>query len=401
VNLRQQFPILRRTINGKPLVYLDNAASSQKPLAVTDAMKEFDEKSYANVHRSIHTLGEEATEKYEEARAKIAQFIRASSEEVIFTSGTTESLNNVARMLVQQCKPGDEIVVTIMEHHSNFVPWQQLAKQHNLVLKIIPITPDFSLDMEAAKNLITAKTKIVSVVHVSNVLGTITPVNELAVLAHKHGALLVVDGAQAPAHMRVDVKALDADFYAFSGHKMYGPTGIGVLYGKREHLTKYEPPSWGGEMVNDVTIEATTWNDLPWKFEPGTPKITQAIGLGFAVDFLKSVGYEVIEKHERVLLIYTLEQLAKIDGLVILGSRSSENRGETVSFTVENIHPHDLAQSLDDEGVAVRAGHHCTQPLHCALGIDASTRVSIGLYNTKEEIDRLLAALQKAIKVLS
>ena len=389
--IKENFPILQ-----DKLVFLDSAASAQKPAVVIDGMKSFYEHNYANVHRGIYDLAEKATVGYEEARAKVAKFFNAEIEEIVFTRGTTDGMNMLIPSIVATLKAGDEIVTTMMEHHSNFVPWQQLAKQHGLVFTVVNVTPDGRLDMDDLQAKITDKTKVVAVAHVSNVLGTINPIKEITALAHAVGAKIVVDGAQAVPHMRVDVKALDVDFYLCSAHKMYGPDGVGVLYGRKELLEKLPPSKWGGEMVKEVKVAETTWNDVPYKFEPGTPPITQAYGLGLAVDFITQIGFANIQAHEQQLLRYALDALKKVEGLTIIGPQTSENRLGAISFVVDNIHPHDLAQVLDQQGIAVRAGHHCAQPLHCALGIDATTRASIGIYNTTKDIDALVLGIKKA-----
>ncbi|MDD9953917.1 MAG: SufS family cysteine desulfurase [Candidatus Woesearchaeota archaeon] len=389
------FPILERKIRGKRLVYLDSAASAQKPAVVLEGEKAFYEQHYANVHRGVHTLAEEATEKYEEAREKVGKLLNASSEEVIFTSGTTSAINVVANGL----ELDGDIVVSMLEHHSNFVPWQQLAKEHGKKFKVIPLTPDFHLDTEKARELIDVNTAVVAINHVSNVLGTINPIKELADIAHEHNAILVVDGAQAVAHEKVDVKALDVDFYAISGHKMYGPSGIGALYGRKELLTKLQPSIFGGEMVREVKIEDTTWNDAPWKFEAGTPNIAGAVAMGFAADFLRE-NYEQITKTDAELVPYMLERIAEVEDVTLIGV-ADEKRGTCFAFTFADVHPHDVSSVLDEHGIAVRAGHHCTQPLHCALGLDATTRASFGIYNTKEDVDAFIAALKKVKEVFT
>ena len=391
--VREQFPILQRKIHGKPLVYLDNGATTQKPLAVLAAMDEAYRNSYANVHRGLHQLSMEATEAYEQAHAKVAQFINATPEEVIFTKGTTESLNLLAYSLGSTLKAGDEILLSEMEHHSNLVPWQAVAQRTGAVLRFIPVTPDGTLDMVRGASLFSSKTKIVSIVHLSNVLGTINPVKDLARRAHTVGALMIVDGAQSVPHMSVDVKDLDCDFLAFSGHKMAGPTGIGVLYGKREHLERMDPFLYGGDMIREVTFERSTWNDLPWKFEAGTPNIVGGIGLGAAVDFLQGIGMDRIEAYERELTAYALAALRGIDGLEVYGPK--EGRGAVISFNIPGIHPHDVAHLLDDQGIATRGGHHCAMPLIRKMGLTATSRASFYFYNTKEEVDTLVAALRR------
>ncbi|MBU90018.1 cysteine desulfurase [Candidatus Woesearchaeota archaeon] len=396
--IRKDFSILKRKVHGKPLVYLDNAATTQKPKVVIDAVKDYYENYNANIHRSIHVLGEEATAAYEEAHKKIADFINADFEEVIFTKSTTESLNLLAYSLTADLKPGDEIVISEMEHHSNFVPWQQLALKKKLKLKFIEINKGGTLNEESIKENITKKTKIVSVTHVSNVLGTVNDIKEIGKIAHENNALMIVDAAQSVPHMKIDVKDLDADFLAFSGHKMLGPTGIGVLYGKKELLEEMQPFLYGGEMIKEVTFENTKFNDLPWKFEAGTPNIAQGIGLGIAVDYLNKVGMENIENHEKELVKYAYEKLNKIKEVEIYGP-SPEKRSGLIAFNVKNVHAHDTAQILDGEGIAIRAGHHCAMPLASKLGIVASARASFYVYNTKEEIDKLVEGIHKVIKV--
>lgn len=389
---RKDFPLL---VNN-PIAYLDSAASTQKPAAVIDGMKRFYETSYANVHRGIYDLAQQATAQYEDARGKMARFIGASTTEVVFTRSTTACINMIARSIVRGLQPGDEILVTAMEHHSNFVPWQQLAIQYGLVFKVINITPDDMLDIDDLRAKITARTKVIAVTHVSNVLGTINPIAEIARMAHGCGALIIVDGAQAVGHLPVDVKALDVDVYAFSGHKMYGPEGIGVLYAKRQLLERLEPSEWGGEMVGEVTIEKSTWNEIPYKFEPGTPDITQAVGLGIAADYLTGIGMKVVRAHEEDIMTYALSRIKEISGIHVLGPADITQRSGAIAFVMDGVHPHDIAQVLSDAGVAVRAGSHCAHPLHCAKGLNASTRASVGIYTTRDDIDRFIAALRKA-----
>jgi cysteine desulfurase/selenocysteine lyase len=378
-------------------VYFDNAATSQKPKEVIDATDFYYKNYNANVHRSIHQLGEEATAKFEEAHEKIADFINADSyQNIVLTKNTTESLNLLAYSLTAGLKKDDEIVISQMEHHSNFVPWQQLAKQRDLKLKFIEINDEGILDEESIKKNITKKTKIVSITHVSNVLGTINDVKEIAKIAHQNGALMAVDGAQSIPHMPVDVKELNADFYAFSGHKMLGPTGIGVLYGKKELLEQMQPFLYGGEMIREVKFDDTKFNDLPWKFEAGTPNIAEGIGLGVAIDYLKKIGMEQIHKRDKELVDYAMEKLKEIDGITIYGPKE---RGAVVSFNVKGVHAHDVSQILDSEGVAIRAGHHCCMPLMSVLKVPATARASFYLYNTEEEIDKFITALHKVKKV--
>ncbi|WP_207695606.1 aminotransferase, class V [Enterococcus sp. DIV0212c] len=393
--IRQQFPILFQEVNDEPLVYLDNAATTQKPKAVLDKLTYYYEHDNANVHRGVHTLAERATKDYEAAREKVRAFINAKeTAETLFTRGTTTSLNWVAKSYGDLAvEAGDEIVISYMEHHSNIIPWQQLVERKGATLKYIDITADGFLDMESAKQQITDKTKIVSIAHVSNVLGVINPVAELAELAHSHGAVIVVDGAQAVPHMPVDVQAIDADFYAFSGHKMCGPTGIGVLYGKRELLDQMEPVEFGGEMIDFVNLYDSTWKELPWKFEAGTPNIAGAIALGAAIDFLTEIGLEEIHQHEAELVAYVLPKLLAIEGLTVYGPQDPAHHTGVLAFNLDGLHPHDTATALDMEGVAVRAGHHCAQPLLNYLDVPATARASFYLYNTKADADRLIEAI--------
>lgn len=392
--IRQQFPIFDQEVNGHPLVYLDSAATSHKPVPVIEKVNDYYRRYNSNVHRGVHTLGNYATEGYEGARAKVRQFIHArSTKEIVFTRGTTSALNLVAHSYGQQvCAEGGEIVITPMEHHSNLIPWQQLAKRTGATLKYIDLKDDGTLDMDDARRKITPETKIVSVVHVSNVLGTVNPIKELARLAHNNGAVLVVDGAQSTPHMATDVQDLDCDFFAFSGHKMCAPTGIGVLYGKKELLEQMEPMEFGGEMIDTVELHESTWKELPYKFEGGTPIIAGAIGLGAAIDFLNEIGLEAIAEHERRLVQYALERLNEIEGLNVYGP---QERSGLVTFNVDDIHPHDVATVLDSEGIAVRAGHHCAQPLMRWLDVTATARASFYLYNTEEDIDKLVDGLVK------
>jgi cysteine desulfurase/selenocysteine lyase len=396
--LREDFPILQRVLpNGKPLVYLDNAATSQKPHSVLAAMDAYYRLYNANVHRGVHTLSEEATALYEGARGKVARFINAPSEkEVIFTRGTTESINLVAYTWGRaNLKPGDEVLTTEMEHHANIVSWQIVQEMLGFTLRFAPLTPEGALDLDKLDNLLTEKTKLFAFTHASNVVGTINPVEELVRRARAVGAKVLIDGAQSVPHMAVDMQALDADFYAFSSHKMCGPTGMGVLYGKRQLLEAMPPFMGGGDMIREVTLGGSKWNTLPYKFEAGTPSIAEAVGLGAAVDYLQSVGMDWVRAHERELVAYAFDRLGEVEGLRILGP-GPDRRGGLIAFTLEGVHPHDIAAILDGEGVAVRAGHHCAAPLHACYGIPASARASFYLYNTTEEVDALAAALQKA-----
>ena len=391
---RGDFPILERKINGKPLVYLDSAASSQKPRQVIDAVRRYYETTHANVHRSIHTLGEEATALLEASRDKVREFLGAAErEEVIFTRGTTEAINLVAQAIGRTIKPGDEVVVTEMEHHSNLIPWQMLCRDRGAVLKAVPVIGDGFLDLEAFSRLLSSRTRVVAVAHVSNVLGTINPVGEIVKRSRAAGALVLVDGAQAVPHMPVNVQRLGADFYAFSGHKMLGPTGVGVLYGRRAVLERLEPAWGGGEMIKEVWIDHAQWNDLPWRFEPGTPPIAPIVGLGAAVEYLSEVGMEAVGAHEQALCRLTLELLAKNDDVIIYGPRNPEIKGAVVAFNVRGLHPHDVAHLLDQEGIAVRAGHHCAMPLMRRLGVVGTVRASFSVHTTPGEIEFLAKAL--------
>ncbi|MFC7681034.1 cysteine desulfurase [Paenibacillus sp. GCM10028914] len=392
-NVREQFPILQQEINGHPLVYLDNAATSQKPRAVIDAVKHYYEWENANVHRGVHTLGSRATDAYEGAREKVARFINArSTEEIIFTRGTTTALNLVASSYARSvCGPGDEIVLTEMEHHSNLIPWQQAAIAVGATLKYIPIQPDGTITLEDVENTVTDRTKVVAIAYVSNVMGVVHPVKEIAEIAHRHGAVIVVDGAQSTPHMKVDVQDLDCDFYALSGHKMCAPTGIGALYGKKALLEGMDPIEFGGEMINDVGLYESNWKELPWKFEGGTPIIGGAVGLGAAIDFLEEIGMDEIEKHESRLATYAMDRLSEIEGISLYGPRKREVG--LVTFNLGDVHPHDVATVLDAQGIAIRAGHHCCQPLMRWLKVSSTARASFYLYNTEDEVDQLVSAL--------
>ena len=397
-DIKSFFPILNQEVNGHSLVYLDSAATSQKPIQVIEALKGYYELDNSNVHRGVHTLGNRATDAYEGAREKVRKFINAkTTQEIIFTRGTTTSINTIAASYGRaNVNAGDEIVVTHMEHHSNIIPWQQLAKQTGAKLKYIDLEADGTISLEKVRETITPKTKIVSVMMVSNVLGTINPVKEITKIAHENGAVMVVDGAQAVPHMVVDVQDIDCDFLAFSGHKMCGPTGVGVLYGKKELLERMEPVEFGGEMIDFVGLEDSTWKELPWKFEGGTPIIAGAIALGAAIDFLNEIGLENIERHEHELVAYAMDEMEKIEGLTIYGPRDPMKRCGLVTFNLNDVHPHDLATVLDMNGIAVRAGHHCAQPLMKWLECTATARASFYMYNTKEDIDRLVAGLRQA-----
>ena len=399
--IRKDFPILdRKVADGKPLVYLDNGATTQKPVQVLDAMDKYYRETNSNVHRSIHELGERATEQYIRAHERVAEFIGASSmEEIVFTKNCTEALNLVAYAVgLRALKPGDEVVISQMEHHSNFVPWLEVCRITGAKLRIAPLTLDGQLDMASYRALLSRNTKIVSMTGMSNVLGTIMPVKEITEAAHEVGARVLIDGAQSVPHTPTDVARSDEDFLAFSGHKMLGPTGIGVLYGKRDILHAMEPFLWGGEMIGRVTNEGATWNELPWKFEAGTPVIAEAVGLHAAVDYLDRIGLTEIEKHETQLVQHAFDALGKIPGLRILGP-SADKRGGIVAFELEGIHAHDLASLLNDQGLAVRAGHHCAQPLMEKLGIASTLRASFYVYTTLQEIDALAAGLERAREV--
>lgn len=392
--IRADFPVLNQIVNDEPLIYLDNAATTQKPQAVLDVLNHYYLHDNANVHRGVHTLAERATAEFEAARKKVQQFIHANSnKEIIFTKGTTDSLNIVAQSYGEFIQPGDEIVISKMEHHANLIPWQQLAKRKQAVLRYIPLTADGHLDVQSAKTIINEKTAIVALAQVSNVLGTVNPVKEMAQLAHQHQAIMVVDGAQAVAHMPVDVQDLDCDFYCFSGHKMCGPTGIGVLYGKQALLEKMEPVAFGGEMIDFVDLYESTWTDLPWKFEPGTPNIAGAIGLGAAIDYLENIGMQTIHEYEQAIVADLLPKLQQIEGLTIYGPQNPAAHTAVIAFNLDHLHPHDVASALDMQGIAVRAGHHCAQPLIKELGCFATARASFYFYNTKEEADQLVAAI--------
>jgi cysteine desulfurase/selenocysteine lyase len=391
--IREQFPILHQEINGHPLVYLDSAASSQKPRSVIDAVNRYYELNNANVHRGVHTLGSRATDAYEGAREKVAKFLNAGApEQIIFTRGTTTALNLVASSYARSvCAEGDEIVITPMEHHSNLIPWQQAAKATGATLKYIPLQPDGSISIEDVEKTITPQTKVVSVTHLSNVLGVVNPIKEITQIAHRNGAVMVVDGAQSAPHIKIDLKDLDVDFFAFSGHKMCGPTGIGGLYGKKALLNKMEPIEYGGEMIDFVDLYESTWKEIPYRFEGGTPIIAGAVGLGAAIDFLNEVGLDEIDKHERLLTTYAYEKLSAMEGITVYGPKL--NRVGLVTFNLDDVHPHDVATVLDSKGVAVRAGHHCCQPLMRWLNVSATARASFYLYNSEDDIDRLVDAL--------
>ncbi|HEP1812991.1 TPA: cysteine desulfurase [Streptococcus suis] len=393
--IRKDFSILDQVVNDEPLVYLDNAATTQKPQQVLDVLADYYQKDNANVHRGVHTLSERATARYEGARQKVADFIHAkSSKEILFTRGTTTSLNWVAQFAKEILQPDQEVLISVQEHHSNIIPWQQACQQTGAKLRYVTLK-DGELDMDHLRSLLSSKTKFVSLAHVSNVLGSVAPIGEIAELVHQVGAYLVVDGAQSVPHMAVNVQELDVDFYAFSGHKMLGPTGIGVLYGKEELLNRMSPVEFGGEMIDFVYEQSATWKELPWKFEAGTPNIAGAIGLGAAVDYLMEIGMDAIQAHEAELVDYVFPKLQAIPGLTIYGSQDLSKRTGVIAFNLDDLHPHDVATALDYEGVAVRAGHHCAQPLLRYLQVPATVRASFYIYNTKADCDKLVEAIIK------
>ncbi|HEY5622079.1 MAG TPA: cysteine desulfurase [Pontiella sp.] len=401
IKIRNDFPILERSVNGRPLVYLDNGASAQRPRQVIDAESDLYEHHYANVHRGVHTLSQESTRLYDDARVTVRGFIHAACvHEVIFTRGTTESINLVAQSYARpRLKQGDEILITHMEHHSNIVPWQIVCEQTGAQLKVVPISDRGELELDRFAELLNEKTKLVAVTHVSNALGTVNPVKHLIELAHEKGVPVLVDGAQAVPHIPVDVQALDVDFYAFSGHKIYGPTGIGVLYGKEQLLKEMPPYQGGGDMILSVSFDGTTYNQLPYKFEAGTPNIAGAIGLGAAIRYVQEIGLGAIGAHEHGLLEYATSRLRAIEGLRIIGE--AEQKAGLVSFVLDAVHPHDIGTMLDAEGVAIRAGHHCAQPVMERFGVPATARASFAMYNTFEEIDVLAEAITKSIRMFS
>ena len=398
--IREDFPILRRRVNGRPLIYLDNAATSQKPQPVLDALLRYYTEENANVHRGIHALSAQATEAYEGARAKVRRFINARHDaEIIFVRGTTEAINLVAHAYARpRLREGDEVVISAMEHHSNIVPWQIVCRERGARLRVIPMNDAGELDLEEYQRLLGPRTRLVSVVHVSNSLGTVNPLARMVALAHAQGIPVLADGAQAAPHLQVDVKALGVDFYAFSGHKLYGPTGIGVLYGRAELLEEMEPYQGGGDMIKSVTFERTLYNDLPYKFEAGTPHIAGAVGLGAAIDYVSAVGLDRIAAYEHQLLEYGTRRLAGVNGLRLVGT--AREKAAILSFVLDGIHPHDIGTVLDAEGIAIRTGHHCTQPVMDRFGLPATARASLAFYNTKEEIDALVDGLYRAIELL-
>lgn len=397
--LRSDFPILEQQVHGKPLVYLDNAATAQKPRAVIDAMARFYATDYANIHRGVHTLSERATQAYEDARHAVRRFLNAADHrEIVFVRGTTEAINLVAQSYGRTVLgAGDEILITGMEHHSNIVPWQLLCQERQSVLRVAPITDDGALDLDAFERLLGSRTKLVAVTHLSNALGTINPIRELAALAHRHGVPVLVDGAQAAPHLAVDVQALECDFYAFSGHKLYGPTGIGVLYGKAPLLRGMPPYQGGGDMISSVSFERTVYQDIPFKFEAGTPHIAGAIGLAAAIEYVLGIGLEAVAAHEHALLAYATARLGAMSRVRLVGT--APDKASVLSFLVDGVHPHDIGTILDHEGIAIRAGHHCAQPVMQRFGIPATARASFALYNTMEEIDALAAGIDTVIEV--
>ena len=396
--VRRDFPILGRRIRGKPLVYLDSAATSQKPAAVLLAMDEYYTEHNANVHRGVHTLAEEATHLFEAARGKVARFVGASERATVFTRNATEAINLVAYGWgLRNLREGDEILVTEMEHHANLVPWQLVARLTGARIRAVPVTDEYLLDLEALDRLLTERTRIVAVSAMSNVLGTVNPVAAVAERAHAAGALVLADGSQAVPHVGVTLNGLGVDFLAFTGHKMLGPMGVGVLAAREALLESMEPFLGGGEMIREVTIESSTWNDIPWRFEAGTPNVAEAVGLGAAVDYLQQLGMDRVRAHELEVTRHALKRLAELDGLRVIGPTDLEQRGGAVSFTLGNIHPHDVSQVLVADGVAVRAGHHCAKPLLRRFGLEATTRASFYVYSTNEEVDTLVAALEKAV----
>ena len=398
--IREQFPILDQKVNGKPLAYFDNAATTQKPLVVIDALVDYYKGYNANIHRGIHTLAEKATKAYEDSRKVVQEFVNANEvEEIIFTKGTSEGINLVAATYGRQnIRPGDEIIVSGLDHHSNIVPWQILAEEKGASIKVIPVLEDGSLDMKAFEDLLSEKTRIVAVNHASNSLGTINPVSEIVSLAHKAGAKVLIDGAQASAHLEIDVQALDCDFYAISAHKVYGPTGTGALYGKRELLEAMPPYQGGGEMIKNVSFEKTTYNDLPYKFEAGTPNIADVIAFGSALEFVNDLGKPVMAAYENELLRYATQKVGGIPDVRLIGTAA--NKVSVLSFIIEGIHPFDVGQMLDARGVAVRTGHHCTEPLMDRFGIEGTVRASFAIYNTKDEIDNMVEGLERIVKFM-
>jgi len=399
--VKEQFPILSKEVNNKPLIYLDNASTTQKPASVIDEIQEYYECTNSNIHRGVHHLSQKATEEYEEARKKVQTFIGAkSSKEIVFVRGATEAVNLVANSYVNPLlSEGDNIIISHMEHHANIVPWQLMAKQKNIEIKVIPINEKGELVIKELDNLIDKQTRFISLNHVSNSLGTVNPVEKLIKKAHQNNIRIMIDGAQAVQHMKVNVTDLDVDFYCFSGHKMYGPTGIGILYGKKEILDEMEPYQGGGDMIKSVTFEKTIYNDVPHIFEAGTPNIVGAIGLGKAIDFIEDTTLEKIEKHEMDLLNYATKKISNIDGVKIIGT--SDNKASVISFVMDGIHPHDIGTIMDNLGIAIRAGHHCTQPVMDFYDIPATARASFAIYNTKEDVDKLIEGIEKTKEVFA
>ena len=398
-NIREEFPILHQKINGEDLVYLDNAASTQKPKAVINAIKDYYENDHSNVHRGVHTLSVRATEAYENAREKVSQFVNSPNKnQIIFTKGTTESINLIAGSLTNLIEKNDEILITAMEHHSNIVPWQELCKRTGAILKIIPINDNGEILIDKYTEMVTNKTKLVSVVHLSNTLGTINPIEEIIDTAKLNNAITVIDGAQSAGHLLVDVQELDCDFYLFSGHKVFGPTGIGVLYGKENILNQIDPYQFGGEMILKVTFDETTYNGLPHKFEAGTPNIAGAVGIGASIDFINSLDRELCHQYEMSLHDYALEKLEQFEDIRIIGK--SSKKSAIISFVIDGIHPHDIGTIINQKGIAVRTGHHCTMPLMDFYGIPGTVRASFSIYNNHAEVDKLIDAINLAIKML-
>ncbi len=397
--IREEFPILDQKINGEDLIYLDNAASTQKPKAVINAIKDYYENDHSNVHRGVHTLSVRATEAYENARVKVTEFLNSpNNHEIIFTKGTTDSINLIATSITSLINENDEILITPMEHHSNIVPWQELCKRTGAVLKIIPINENGEILIDDYKDMVSAKTKLISVVHLSNTLGTINPIEDIIKIAKSHDVITVIDGAQAAGHLPIDVQQLDCDFYLFSGHKIFGPTGIGVLYGKEEILNRIDPYQYGGEMILKVTFEETTYNSLPHKFEAGTPNIAGAVGIGASIDFINSLDRDLCHEYEMSLHDYALNQLEQIDGIRIIGK--SSHKSAIISFVIDGMHPHDIGTIINQKGIAVRTGHHCTMPLMDFYDIPGTVRASFSIYNNHSEIDKLIDAIKLAIKML-
>ena len=397
--IREEFPILDQKINGEDLIYLDNAASTQKPKAVINAIKDYYENDHSNVHRGVHTLSVRATEAYENARGKVTEFLNSpNNHQIIFTKGTTDSINLIASSITSLINKNDEILITAMEHHSNIVPWQELCKRTGAILKVIPINKDGEILINDFKDMISAKTRLISVVHLSNTLGTINPIEDIIKIAKLHDVITVIDGAQAAGHLPIDVQKLDCDFYLFSGHKIFGPTGIGVLYGKEEILNRIDPYQYGGEMILKVTFEETTYNSLPHKFEAGTPNIAGAVGIGASIDFINSLDRDLCHEYEMSLHDYALNQLEQIDGIRIIGK--SSHKSAIISFVIDGMHPHDIGTIINQKGIAVRTGHHCTMPLMDFYEIPGTVRASFSIYNNHSEIDKLIDAIKLAIKML-